>query len=64
MSDARNGLVLEARGVHKYFRQGPKEIRVLQGVDLAVPAPAQHAGQPLGSSEQLTDIENMDMAFL
>jgi lipoprotein-releasing system ATP-binding protein len=30
--------VLEARGVVRTFRQGPKEVRVLEGVDLAVPA--------------------------
>lgn len=28
------GSVLEARGVHKSFRQGPREVRVLQSVDL------------------------------
>ena len=30
--------VLEARGVHKTYRQGPREVRVLDGVDLALAA--------------------------
>ena len=38
----RDGPVLEARGVHKSFRQGPREVRVLQSVDLAL-----HAGESL-----------------
>jgi lipoprotein-releasing system ATP-binding protein len=29
--------VLEARGISRTFRQGPKEVRVLEGVDLVVP---------------------------
>jgi lipoprotein-releasing system ATP-binding protein len=34
----RTDLVLEARGIARTFRQGPKEVKVLTGVDLAVPA--------------------------
>jgi lipoprotein-releasing system ATP-binding protein len=32
------GTVLEARGVSKTFRQGPREVRVLESVDLALAA--------------------------
>ena len=38
MSDGRQGTVLEARAVHKTYRQGPREVRVLEGVDLTVAA--------------------------
>ena len=48
MSEARAGMaardhtesapVLEARAVHKTFRQGPREVRVLEGVDLRLAA--------------------------
>jgi lipoprotein-releasing system ATP-binding protein len=34
MSDGQNRIVLEARGVRKTFRQGPREVRVLKNVDL------------------------------
>jgi lipoprotein-releasing system ATP-binding protein len=32
------GTVLEARAVYKSYRQGPREVRVLEGVDLALAA--------------------------
>lgn len=32
------GTVLEARAVHKSYRQGPREVRVLEGVDLLLAA--------------------------
>ena len=40
MSDTarKDGLVLEARGVRKSFHQGPREVRVLQDVDLELAA--------------------------
>lgn len=40
MNDAvkREGLVLEARAVSKSYRQGPREVRVLQDVDLELSA--------------------------
>lgn len=40
MSEAEGGrkLVLEARGLRRSFRQGPREVRVLEGVDLALAA--------------------------
>lgn len=34
----RTDLVLEAHGVTRTFRQGPKEVKVLTGIDLEVPA--------------------------
>jgi lipoprotein-releasing system ATP-binding protein len=34
MSDAANGLVLEASGVRRTFRQGPIDLEVLKGVNL------------------------------
>ena len=36
MSEGRQGTVLEARAVHKSYRQGPREVRVLEGVELAL----------------------------
>jgi lipoprotein-releasing system ATP-binding protein len=36
--DAGQATVLEARGVSKTFRQGPREVRVLESVDLALAA--------------------------
>jgi lipoprotein-releasing system ATP-binding protein len=38
MSENRQGTVLEARAVHKAYRQGPREVRVLEGVDLQLAA--------------------------
>jgi lipoprotein-releasing system ATP-binding protein len=38
MTDGAAGLVLEARGVTRSFRQGPIDLRVLQGVQLSVRA--------------------------
>jgi len=35
-TDRRPGPVLEARGLAKTFRQGPQEVEVLRGVDLAL----------------------------
>jgi len=35
---AGGATVLEARGVHKAFRQGPREVRVLEGVDMQLAA--------------------------
>lgn len=40
MSEQGRGLVLEARGVTRGFRQGPKRIEVLREVSLQVPAAA------------------------
>ena len=34
MSERQNRIVLEARGVRKTFRQGPREVRVLKNVEL------------------------------
>src|SRR5687768_7918126 len=36
MTDAANRLVLEASGVRRTFRQGPIDLEVLQGINLAV----------------------------
>jgi lipoprotein-releasing system ATP-binding protein len=36
MSERRPGTVLEARDVHKSYHQGPREVRVLDGVDMAL----------------------------
>jgi lipoprotein-releasing system ATP-binding protein len=36
MNEQRAGIVLEARDVHKSYHQGPREVRVLEGVDLAL----------------------------
>ncbi len=33
-----NEIVLEARNIHKTFHQGPREVRVLEGVDLTLAA--------------------------
>jgi lipoprotein-releasing system ATP-binding protein len=38
MTDNRNQLVLEATGVARTFRQGPIDLQVLQGVNLAIRA--------------------------
>lgn len=35
---ATDGTVLEARAVYKSYRQGPREVRVLEGVDLTLAA--------------------------
>ena len=40
-------VVLEARGIVKTFRQGPREVRVLRGVDLELRAVAEHDGREL-----------------
>jgi lipoprotein-releasing system ATP-binding protein len=37
-ADTGRATVLEARGVSKTFRQGPREVRVLESVNLALPA--------------------------
>jgi lipoprotein-releasing system ATP-binding protein len=37
-SGSARKMVLEARGLRKSFRQGPREVRVLEGVDLALAA--------------------------
>ena len=38
MSDTANGLVLEASGVRRTFRQGPIDLEVLKGVNLVMRA--------------------------
>ena len=45
-----NDPVLEARDVHKIFRQGPVVLEVLQGVVLSV-APAERVAQRLKPGE-------------
>jgi lipoprotein-releasing system ATP-binding protein len=37
-SDTESTPALEARGVHKSFHQGPREVRVLEGVDVSLAA--------------------------
>ena len=38
MSEERGGTVLEARGVRKTYRQGPREVEVLREVDMSLAA--------------------------
>jgi lipoprotein-releasing system ATP-binding protein len=38
VSDRSRSPVLEARGVRKVYRQGPREVRVLEGVDVSLAA--------------------------
>lgn len=38
MKDEMKGIVLRAAGIHKHFRQGSRDLHVLRGIDLDVPA--------------------------
>ena len=38
MTEQRAGIALEARGIPKTFRQGPKDVEVLKDVNMMLPA--------------------------